>query len=288
MSGQGTSCISNPSNESASGSCMKIGFCQLPDGVSPEDAVWKQFQRRVERECLDVLVLNEMPFGPWVASTPRFDARLAAASINAHDAALRAVRALRTPVISSRPVRSRGKLANEAFLLSDDRYRAIHHKQYFPHEPGFYEAAWFSAARPGFDVIEIRGIRFGVLLCTELMFTEWARHYRHQGAQVIVVPRASGTMMRHWDAAARMAAITSGCYVVSSNRVSEDIGTNSHFGGRGFAYSPNGEQLGETSHALPLCCVNVNLGLVTHAQRNYPCNVPELETFFETLGMGIS
>jgi N-carbamoylputrescine amidase len=82
--------------------------------------------------------------------------------------------------------------------------------------------------------------------------------------------------MRNWDAAARMAAIVSGCYVLSSNRVSDGADGGPHFGGRGFAYSPTGELLQETSTATPVVSVNIDLALVADAQRRYPCNVREL------------
>ena len=49
--------------------------------------------------------------------------------------------------------------------------------------------------------------------------------------------------MRYWDAAARMAAIVSGCYVLSSNRVSYGARSGQRFGGHGFAYSPAGDLL---------------------------------------------
>ncbi len=256
---------------------MKIGFCELPDNLSAAGPEWREFRRRVEREQPDVTVLNEMPFGAWIAGRPEFDAAVAFATIDAHEISLPALAQLPTAVISSRPVFGDDRLANEAFLMSGDAYRALHHKHYFPHEPGHFESTWFGAVRPGFDVAEHRGVRFGVLLCTELMFTEWARHYRRQGAHVIVAPRASGASMRHWDAAARMAAIVSGCYVISSNRVSGH-GADGHFGGRGFAYSPTGELLDETSPVRPFAAVNVDLGLVAQAQRTYPCNVRELAT----------
>ena len=48
------------------------------------------------------------------------------------------------------------------------------------------------------------------------------------------------------------------------------------FGGAGFAYSPTGELLQETSDAQPLAIVNIDLERVRHAQRGYPCNVREL------------
>ena len=232
--------------------------------------------RRIEQEQPDVVVLNEMPIGPWIARRDVFDAAAATASVAEHQRALTALRKLPTAVIGSRPIYRNGRFANEAFLLADGNYQFLHHKQYFPQEPGFFEETWFSSARSGFDVIEIGGLLIGVLLCTELMFTEWARLYRRQGAHIIVSPRASGPHMRHWDAAARMAAIVSGCYILSSNRVSDADEPVPQFGGRGFVYAPTGDLLGATSLATPFLSIDLDLSLVADAQRKFPCNVREI------------
>ena len=255
---------------------MKISVCQLPDELSTRDIAWKRLVRHIARDRPDIALLNEMPFGPWVSRHAMPDESAAAVTLLKHEIALNSMAALTTAIISSRPVRNARKLANEAFLMANGEYQAIHHKHYFPHEPGFFESSWFAPARPGFDVVEFRGIRFGVLLCTELMFSEWARHYRRQGAHVIVCPRASGSSMMYWDAAARMAAIVSGCYVLSSNRAPRTPDSEPRFGGRGFAYSPRGDLLGETSEALPFLCVDIDKQLVVDAQRRYPCNVHEI------------
>ena len=255
---------------------MNVAICQLPDELSPDSLAWARFVRRVERGRADLIVMNEMPFGPWISREAAFDLTLAAVSIDAHQAAIPALCKLPSAVICSRPIRNQNKLANEAFLVADGIYQPIHHKQYFPQEPGFFEGTWFSAGRPGFDAVEYRGVRFGVLLCTEIMFTEWARHYRRQGVHVIVVPRASGVTLGCWQAAARMAAIVSGCYVLSSNRASQRNNVGPPFGGTGFAYSPTGELLQETWEEMPLVGVDIDLDLVARAQHGYPCYVPEL------------
>ena len=73
-----------------------------------------------------------------------------------------------------------------------------------------------------------------------------------------------------------MAAFVSGCYVLSSNRVSRRGDTDPCFGGGGFAYSPAGELLQETSEDLPFVAIEIDTDLVTRAQSDYPCNVREL------------
>jgi N-carbamoylputrescine amidase len=265
-------------NPQSGRSCLKLSVCQLPTNLSPGHPAWVELSWRIDRAQIDLAVLNEMPFGPWIASEAQFDSDLATAAIDAHESALPGLQKLSSAVLSSRPVWGRNKLCNEAFLLADGVYQSLHHKHYFPQEVGFFEETWFAAERPGFDIVEYRGLRIGVLLCTELMFTEWARHYRRLGAHVIVSPRASGRSMRTWDAAARMAAMVSGCYVLSSNRVSARADSWPYFGGHGFAYSPRGELLNETTRATPLVSVNIDLALVAEAQHSYPCYVRELAT----------
>jgi len=254
---------------------LKLSACQLPDGLSLDHPAWADLLRRIELDRPDIVVLNEMPFGQWIANGDIFDPALAKVSVEQHERALPALLNMATPVLSSRPVPGPNKLSNEAFLIADGRYQPIHHKHFFPQEPGFFEEAWFAPQLPGFNVIEHRGLKIGVLLCTELMFNEWARHYRRQGAHVIVVPRASGASQK-WYTAAAMAAIVSGCYVLSSNRAPASNDQDSNFAGRGFALSPAGELLAETSPSSPLVSVEIDFARVAEAQRSYPCYVREL------------
>lgn len=256
---------------------MKLSICQLPDDLTLDHAAWTDLLAHLDREKPDLAVLNEMPFGAWVAREPLFDAKLASACVQSHELAVSALKGMSTAVLSSRPVMGPQKLSNEAFLVADGACRPIHHKHLFPQDTGFYEDSWFSPTLPGFDVIEYRDLRIGVLLCTELMFNEWARHYRRQGANVIIAPRASGAATtRYWHIAAAMAAVVSGCYVVSSNRVSTGAGSVPNFGGCGFAYSPNAELLVETSQSRPFASVEIDLARVAEAQKRYPCCVREL------------
>lgn len=108
---------------------------------------------------------------------------------------------------------------NEAFSIEGERIKILHRKQFFPNEAGWYEGIWFHSDDSGFVIHEVAGLKIGILLCTELMFNEHARHYGRAGADLIVVPRATRQSQEKWVTAGSMAAIVSGSYVVSSNRV---------------------------------------------------------------------
>jgi N-carbamoylputrescine amidase len=58
----------------------------------------------------------------------------------------------------------------------------------------------------------VLGVRVGVLLCTEAMFNERARAYGREGAELIVIPRASGRDIEPWKIAGAMASLVSGAY----------------------------------------------------------------------------
>ena len=256
---------------------MRIAFVEWPEALSTTDARWQELKDSIRATRADLLITNELPFGPWVADSNVFSDNEAQTSIGAHEKGLEGLIDLVLPaVISSRPVWNGGRLANEAFVLESGAVRSLHRKQYSPNEPGWFESEWYSGDDSGFEVTEILGIKVGVLLCTEAMFNERARAYGKQGTSLIVVPRASGTNINSWTIAGAMASLISGAYVVSSNRVGVSR-TGTHFGGGGFAYAPQGHLLAVTGPAGPVQTLEIDPKVSALAQREYPCYVPELE-----------
>jgi N-carbamoylputrescine amidase len=254
---------------------MKIAIFDGVLELEPSGAGWSILRQKIEDAGADIVLANEMPFGEWLASSEKFDAKRAENSIRLHDEGLDALRNLNARIVlSSRPVRAKGKLANEAFALHSGKYRFLHQKHYFPQESGFYEESWFETTRTGFEVLRIDDLGVGVLLCTELMFNERARQFGRAGADLIVTPRATGMNIHRWMIAGAMAAIASGCYVASSNRVGQ-AGDGPQFGGAGFVFSPTGELLAQTSIEHPVATADLDL-LVTRRQKAlYPCYVAD-------------
>jgi N-carbamoylputrescine amidase len=105
------------------------------------------------------------------------------------------------------------------------------------------------------------------------MFNEHARDYGVKGAALVAIPRATGVDLRPWLTAGAMAALVSGSYVVSSNRVGQQAG-GPRFGGGGFAYAPDGTLLGLTTPSAPFFTFDLDPGLAAARQRDgYPCYV---------------
>lgn len=254
---------------------MRIAFVEWPEGLTPSDAQWLEVKNSVTVAHPDILVTNELPFGPWLADGAVFSETEANLSVRAHEKGIEALIDLQLPaVISSRPVWNGNRLANEAFVLENGVVRPLHRKQYFPNEAGWFETEWYASDDSGFKLSEVLGIKVGVLLCTEAMFNEHARTYGKEEASLIVIPRASGTDVESWKIAGAMAALVSGAYVVSSNRVGRSKG-GTHFGGGGFAYAPQGRFAAVTTSNNPLQILDIDPMVSASAQGDYPCYVAE-------------
>ena len=254
---------------------MRVGFVQWPDGLIPKSEVWSGLAADVTTSSPDVLITNEMPFGSWLAASPHFNAERAKESVQVHEEGLEALRALNVPVVvSSRPVIAGDRLANEAFVLERGLFRSLHQKHFFPAEEGWFETRWFTTSKPGFESIEVDGLRVGALICTELMFNERARAYGRAKAHLIAVPRATGQSMAQWKTAGAMAAIVSGCYVVSSNRVGSSYGGPT-FGGGGYAFAPDGSMLCESSEGLSIAVFTLDRRRAEEQKSQYPVYVEE-------------
>jgi N-carbamoylputrescine amidase len=213
---------------------LKIAFVEWPEDLSTGHAQWSSLKDSISAAHADILVTNELPFGPWLADGAAFSEDEAHLSLRAHEKGLEGLIELNLPaVISSRPVWNGKRLANEAFALESGVVRPLHRKQYFPNEPGWFESEWYIADGSGFGVAEVLGIKVGVLLCTEAMFNERARAYGKQEASLVVIPRASGADIESWKIAGAMSSLVSGAYVVSSNRIGRSR-AGTQFGGGGF------------------------------------------------------
>ena len=251
---------------------VRITCVELPDTLGLD--IWSRLVKHLDEADSELLLLNEMPASPWIAHGKEYDHVQARDAVQTHESFLEKLTALRIPVISSRPVMEKPMLYNEAFLMEGQGYTPIHTKYYFPDEPGFYEARWYKSKNKVFKAFNIGFLRAGVMLCTDMWFSEHARGYGRQGAHLILVPRATGTgSLDRWIVGLRHAAIVSVTYVVSSNRVGKTIWND--FAGYGCIIDPSGEILCNTTREEPFATLEIDTKLADAAKRSYPRYVTE-------------
>jgi N-carbamoylputrescine amidase len=256
---------------------MKLTVCEFSDDPSALSQDWKAMAPYVYNQRSDLVLLPEMPACPWFGAEAHFDEKRWQYALQDHDQLVRELNSLApAAVLATRPLEQNQKRLNEAFVWTEMLgYQPVHHKTYFPDEPGFFEAKWFHPTPHDFTPFDLGNIKIGFLICTELIFNEWARHYGRQGVHIIAVPRATEkASVERWLLALRMAAIVSGAFVISSNHVG--LGPSGvNFGGAGAIISPEGEVLGVTSFAEPFITIAVNLQEAEAAKKNYPRYVRE-------------
>ena len=254
---------------------MRVGFVAWPDGLHPAGTAWERLREEIDKASLHLLITNELPFGNWLAAKGQFDEAAAKESIAIHEEGLASLRKLHVPfVVSSRPVWAGEKLSNEGFAIDREGISSLHHKQLFPSEEGWHETTWYRPGQTGFAPRSVSGLTIGMLLCTELMFNEHARAYGRANCELIAVPRATGLSNEKWFTAGAMAAIVSGAYVISSNRIGQSA-DGPAFGGRGYAFAPDGTLLAETTSGNALAVIDIDPSRARRQKFEYPCYIRE-------------
>jgi len=117
--------------------------------------------------------------------------------------------------------------------------------------------------------------RIGILVCTDLWFFEWARHYARSGVDLLCLPRATPyDSLARWLAGGQVAATCSGAYCMSSNQWNPS-GAGIDCGGLGWVVDPDGNVLATTSAEEPFVTVEVDLDIARQAKSTYPRYVSE-------------
>lgn len=250
---------------------MKVTVCELrtePSGLAED---WAALVQHVQAHKSELVLLPEMPFSPWFALTKNFDLAVWQAAVEVHESWLARLPELGAAVvIGSRPVNRNGLRLNEGFVWhAAQGYGAVHDKYYLPEDEGFWEASWYQRGNGQFVLAEAAGLKFGMVICTELWFLHRARAYGVAGAHLIATPRATGKpTVDKWLAGGRVQAVVSGAYSLSSNHVSDD--PNLDLGGQGWVIDPDGQVLAVTSRQQPFATVEIDLAQAEAAKKTYP------------------
>ena len=250
---------------------MRISVCELPDSRLEFEPAWNTLVQHVRFAESGLVVLPELPAASWFGATPDFDQGRWDAVVAAHERLMGELSSFGAAiVVGSIAETVDGVRRNTAVAWSSDTGLVrLHAKTILPEEPGFHEQSWYAAGDQRPSIHDVGGLRLGVLLCSELMATDRARWLGQDGAQVICVPRATGDS-ETWVVAARMAAISSGAYVLSSNRNGQGRTAAASFGGRGLIVDPDGVVLGETSRGKPFATAEIDLAVADRAKASYP------------------
>jgi len=170
--------------------------------------------------------------------------------------------------VGARPITIAGRPFNQGFIWSGAAgLTPLRRKFHLPAEPGGWETNWFDRGDPVFPAFRAGALSFGLNICTELWALETYAAYAALAVHAILAPRATAAATTaKWLSAGVVAAVRSGAFCLSSNRV-DPTGA---CGGAGWIISPDGQVLASTTPEAPFATVDIDLAAATAARASYP------------------
>jgi N-carbamoylputrescine amidase len=233
------------------------------------ESAWSALCDHTGNESSELVVLPEFVFVEPLWLLEQFDAVAWSHAEAVADAWLKRLPELKVSyVIGTRPVTEGEKHFNEGFLWSrDGGITALRQKHYLPDEPGGFEARWFDRGTPDFPAYSAGNLSFGLNICTELWALDVYQRYAAMDVAAIVAPRATAAATTgKWLSLGTVAAVASGCYCLSSNRVQSDGAC----GGVGWIIEPDGALIARTSNLQQFCTREIDPLRSRRARNTYP------------------
>lgn len=248
---------------------MRVTICELPHETAALAAAWDSLREHTAEHASELVLLPELTAVPPVWTREQFDSERWRAAETASESCLRRLPSLGADwVVGTRAVREGGRRLIQGYLWSEpDGLCPLRSKYYLPREPGTWEAAWFDRGDAAFPLFRAGAASFGLSVCTELWALETLADYAALGAHLLLSPRATeAATMTTWLALGIVAAVRSGAFSVSSNRV-DPTGA---CGGGGWIIDPEGKVLAVTSPMEPFATRDLDLTAAARAKESYP------------------
>lgn len=248
---------------------MRVTVCELPHEPRAFDAAWRALCEHAVAQRSELVLLPELAGAEPIWESPRFSRDRWDDAVGRSDAVVARLAELGGAyVVGSRATELDGRRLNQSYLWSPQAgAQPLRSKYFLPEEPGSWEGTWFDQGDPTFPLYRAGPAWFGVNICTELWALETYAGYAALGAELVLAPRATAAATRSkWLAAGVVAAVRSGAFGASSNRV-EPTGA---CGGAGWIVDPAGKVLASTSAAEPFATRDLDLGEAWRAKASYP------------------
>ena len=264
---------------------MKVTVCQINPFDGQRDDHLKALKTHLQDAKSDFLLLPEMCFSNWLASSPNPDPQSWQDAVASHQGYIKNLSDFGVKfIVGTRPIIAyNNDWYNQAFLwdVETNAAQGWREKYYLPDESGYYEQTWYQRGAKEFGTAHAGEMYLGVQICTEMWFYEWARQYGSLQIDVLCVPRASPHSEKDkWLAGGRVAAICAGAYCLSSNLcapITEDSATGevTDLGGLSWIIDPEGNVLATTTEDAPFATAEIDLELARESKKTYPRYVPE-------------
>ena len=256
---------------------VRLATCAAQDELLYKSPAWNFLVEQSQTFSPDILLLNDLPFGPWIAADDSINEDLRVELARTHEEAVAALGEFGAKcVLGTMPRKCDDTWIIEAFVWHNGTLLpSPHSQQLLPDENDNHKSRWFSPGRHSNQVLRVEGLTIGFLIGVEAWCVERARIYGALGADLIVVPRCSYAQEVHrWEVALAAAAATSGCYIATADRIGP-LNYNKRFSGKAFIAYPNGVVGHPTGGGHPLVCCEIDPQLISSVRT-------EIEFLFDT------
>ncbi|MEN8174750.1 MAG: carbon-nitrogen hydrolase [Pseudomonadota bacterium] len=200
----------------------------------------------------------------------------------------RVAKEMATVVVSSLfERRAAGLYHSTAVVLdADGSIAGMYRKMHIPDDPGYHEKFYFAPGDLGFQPVDTRVGRLGVLICWDQWFPEAARAMALGGADLLLYPAAIGwdpaddeaerqRQLDAWITIQRGHAVANGLTVAVCNRIGQEPDPSGQtpgirFWGRSFVCGPQGEWLARAGEGDEILFADVSLERSEAVRRIWP------------------
>lgn len=252
---------------------MKVTVCQLDANCIEEE--WTALVHHTRQQQSDIVILPEMPFSNWLTSLKEPIPAMWHKACEQHIAWEERLHELNSDiVVGTKPIidADTGEYHNVGYVWTkEDGIIEVHRKYYLPDEEGFWEATWYEPGDKEFSLVDVKGIKFGFLICTEMWFLRHAQEYGEQGMHFLLSPRSTPIeTVEKWISCGRVSSVVGGAFSISSNHCGNAPDGQTVLGGVGWIADPEGNILDRTSHERPFVTLMLDVEEADKAKLTYP------------------
>lgn len=135
----------------------------------------------------------------------------------------------------------RGQIHNTAVVIGPEGVEGLYRKLHLVDFGPFEEYAYYAPGRD-LTMVDINGMRFGIMICYDIFFPELSKYYALNGADGIICISASPSMTRRFfEIVMKARAVENTVFFVYSNLVGLD--SRMDFWGGGAVIGPRGDMI---------------------------------------------
>jgi predicted amidohydrolase len=241
---------------------MKIGFYQFSPHFGDPEHNLKKIEATLLDADVDLVVIPELANSGYLFVEQNEVNALAEPIPGSTTEKLQAIaKKSNCHIVSGMPELADSVCYNSAVLVGPEGLVGTYRKAHLFYE----EKKFFKPGNTGFPVFEINGVKIGVLVCFDHLFTEAARTLALNGAQIICYP-SNLVMPTYGQLTTRVRAIENQVFTILSNRCgTEDRGTKKlTYTGCSQICAPDGtvlETANDSEEKLAIVEIDPNLAL---------------------------